>query len=195
MDAYSLQCPLHYRFKQKWVVSSGLHNRWDIDLADVSNITSENEGIRYLLTAINVLTSYMWVEPLRNKKAWIIQTLEKIFSQATLPKTIRSDKEVDYNNKHVEDFLESNEITYYVTQNETKAFHAERVIRTLDTTMYRYFTYKQIYHYLYIFQDLVNDYNHRPHRSLNERSPKDINKNNEALVLKEQYIDSLKKHI
>jgi hypothetical protein len=41
-----------------------------------------------------------------------------------------------------------------------------------------------------ILEDLVNNYNNRPHRSLNGRNPADVNHNNEALVWKEQYVDT-----
>ncbi len=195
-DAYSLQRPLRYKFKRNRVVSSGLDSRWDIDLADVSNIASDNDGVKYLLIAINVFTRFLWVEPLKNKTPdAVIKALRKIFSRASLPNIIRSDKGREFNNKNVRSFLVRKGITYYVTQNETKASYAERVIRTLKTTMYRYFTYEQTYHYLHILQDLVRDYNHRPHRSLNERAPADINQNNESVVWREQYIDPLIKQV
>ena len=61
--------------------------------------------------------------------------------------------------------------------------------------MYRYFTHKQTYHFTDILPDLVNNYNHRPHRSLNGRDPADINKDNEALVWKEQYVDTAQSKI
>ena len=109
------------------------------------------------------------------------------------PHIIRSDKGREFDNKKVRSFLKSKSVTYYTTQNETKASYAERVIRTLKTTMYRYFTYKQSYRYVDILQDLVRDYNQRPHSSLNGRSPVDIDQGNEAVVWKEQYMDPLVK--
>ena len=65
------------------------------------------------------------------------------------------------------------------------------MIRTLKALMYRYFTYKQTYKYDDILQDLVYNYNHSPHRSLNGRAPADINDANEAKVWNELYIDTL----
>jgi len=183
-DAYSLQRPLRYKFKRNRVVSTGLNGRWDMDLAQVSNLSSDNNGVKYLLIAINVFTRFLWVEPLKNKTPdSVIKSMKKIFSTAPLPQIIRSDKGGEFNNKKLKTYvyLHSKGITYYVTQNETKASYAERVIRTLKTTMYRYFTYKQTYRYVDILQDLVRDYNDRPHRSLNERSPTGINANNELI--------------
>jgi len=192
-DTYSLQRSLRYKFKRNRLVATGLNARWDVDLADVSNLASDNDGVKFLLIAINVFTRYLWVEPMNNKTPEsVIKALKKMFVSAPLPGIIRSDKGREFNNKKVKLYLKDKGIDYYFTQNETKASYAERVIRTLKVAMYRYFTYKQSHHYLDILQDLVDGYNHRPHRSLNQRLPSDINEQNEAVVWKEQYIDPLK---
>ena len=46
-DAYSLQRQAKYRFKRKRVVTSGLDDMWDVDLADLSNIAEHNQPYRY----------------------------------------------------------------------------------------------------------------------------------------------------
>ena len=81
----------------------------------------------------------------------------------------------------------------FYTFNETKAAYAERVIRTLKTVVYRYFTHNQTYKYDKL-QDFVNDYNNRPHRSLSEKSPMEITKGNEDITWKHLYIDTLKRN-
>jgi len=58
--------------------------------------------------------------------------------------------------------------------------------------MYRYFTHNQTYKYDDKLQDFVNDYNNRPHRSLNEKAPGEITKGNEDITWKHLYIDTLK---
>ena len=45
-DAYSLLRPTRYRFKRQRVVTSGIDDLWDADLADVSNLApNESTGI------------------------------------------------------------------------------------------------------------------------------------------------------
>ena len=51
--------------------------------------------------------------------------------------------------------MKDRDIYYYVTQNQTKANYAERIIRTIKSMMYRYFTHKQTYRYVEILSDLV----------------------------------------
>ena len=58
--------------------------------------------------------------------------------------------------------------------------------------MYRYFTHNQTYKYEDKLQDFVNDYNNRPHRLLNEKTPVEITKGNEDITWKHLYIDTLK---
>ena len=58
--------------------------------------------------------------------------------------------------------------------------------------MYRYFTQYRTYKFTDVLQDIVRNYNGRPHRSLDGLSPRDINKSNEAVTWKKLYIYVLK---
>ena len=57
-------------------------------------------------------------------------------------------------------------IVLYNTYNETKASIVERLIRTLKTRMWRYFTAKKTMRYIDMLPDLVYSYNHSVHRSI-----------------------------
>lgn len=93
VDAYSLQRPVRYKFKTRRVISQGIDFLWDVDLADVSNLAKHNDGVRYLLVAIDVFSRYLWVEPLKNKfQQTIIDALRKIFKTGRIPKKLRTDK-------------------------------------------------------------------------------------------------------
>lgn len=58
--------------------------------------------------------------------------------------------------------------------------------------MYRYFTHIRTFRYFEVLQDIVRNYNNRPHRSLNGLSPRDVNKTNEDILWKKLYVDVLK---
>ena len=190
-DAYSLQRPLRYKFRRNRVVVDGVDAQWDIDLADVSNLKKYNDGVKFLFVLIDIFSRHLWVIPLQDKKhSSIIEGLKRVFSEGRQPKWIRSDKGSEFNNHWVKSFLKKQNVGYFVTYNETKANYAERVIRTMKTMMYRYFTHQQAYRYKDVLQNMVHNYNHRPHRSLNGRHPADIGKTNEAMVWKEQYVDT-----
>ena len=56
--------------------------------------------------------------------------------------------------------------------------------------MYRYFLHRQTYRYTNVLQDLVYNYNHRPHGP--GFSPAEITKDVESKVWKYMYIDKMK---
>ena len=194
-DAYTLFKPVKYRFKRNRIVTTGLDYMWDADLADVGNLKEHNDGYSYLLIVIDVFSRYLWVQPVKTKNQKDMKEAFKvIFSNTTRkPARLRTDKGKEFISKHVQEYLKSLKIKSFTTKNETKANYAERVIRTLKTLLYRYFHHKQTYYYLDVLQDLVNNYNSRPHSSLNSLSPKQINKQNEAIVWKKMYINTAKR--
>ena len=192
IDAYSLQRPLRYKFKTRRVISQGIDALWDADLADVSNLSKYNNGIKFLMVVVDTFSRKLWIEPLNNKfHQSIIKGLQNIFRMGRLPSELRTDKGSEWKNKWVAAFLKKNKIHHYVTQNNTKANYSERVIRTVKTQMYRYFTHKRTHHYLGILQDIVRNYNDRPHRALNGKSPSDINKSNEAITWQQMYMGTM----
>jgi hypothetical protein len=89
-----------------------------------------------------------------------------------------------------------NDINFYTSQNpDTKAAVAERVIRTLKSRLYRYFTKKQSWKYIGVLQNIADAYNKSKHRSIG-MAPVDVTKENESLVSKKlypvKYLDSPK---
>ena len=193
-DSYSLQQQTKRKSKRNRVISDGIDALWDVDLADVSNLTKYNDNIKFLLTTIDVFSRYLWVITLKDRKhGSIIKALETIFSKGRKPTWIRSDKGSEFANRWVKTFLNESGIGHSIALNtEIKANYAERVIRSLRAMMFRYFTYKQTYEYVNVLQDLVYNYNHRPHRSLGGKSPNDVNASNEATLWKHMYVDTLK---
>ena len=52
--------------------SSFKDNIWGVNLVDMQLISKYNKGIRYLLCAIDLLSKYAWVVPLKDKKGTTI---------------------------------------------------------------------------------------------------------------------------
>ena len=158
----------------------------------MSNLQKYNPNIKFLLIVIDTFSRYLWVEPIKDKKAkTVVDAFRRVLQKGRKPEWVRADHGSEFNNRWLKDFLKSKGTGIFFTFNETKANYAERVIRTLKTVMFRYFTHNQTYKYEDKLQDFVYDYNNRPHRSLNERSPSEISKSNEDIVWKEQYMDTL----
>ena len=62
--------------------SSFKDNIWDVDLADMQLISKYNKGIRYLLCAIDLFSTYAFVVPLKDKKgATIANSFQSILNK------------------------------------------------------------------------------------------------------------------
>ena len=191
-DAYSLLRPVKYKFRRQRIVTAGIDDMWDADLAVVSNIAKHNNNFNYWLVVIDVFSRFLWIVPLMSKSSKDMingfQTLFKTTSRR--PAKLRTDNGMEFRNRAVKKLLKDKGINAYTTKNETKANYAELVIRTLKNMMYRYFLHHQTYQYVSVLQQFVKSYNTRPHASLNGLSPKQVNKRNEAMVWKRMYVDT-----
>ena len=166
---------------------------WDVDLASVENLSKYNDNIRYLLIVIDVFSRYLCVETLADKKSvTVLKAFQSIFSKGILPRTIRSDKGTEMNNRIVKRLFKSKNIYYITTQNETKANYAKRVIRTIRNMMFIYFNSKKTYRYKDVFTDLVSNYNNSPHSSLGNISPAQVTSQNKAVLWEKMYVDRTK---
>lgn len=48
---------------------SAIGEQLDIDLLSMTNLADDNDGVRFLLCAIDILSRKLWVRPLKNKTA------------------------------------------------------------------------------------------------------------------------------
>ncbi|CAF1130418.1 unnamed protein product [Brachionus calyciflorus] len=79
-EPYTLHRPLRKKFLREKVISNGINDLYQADLVDVSNISKENRGYKFLLTVIDVFSKFAWVKPIKNKTSESIrQALTEIF--------------------------------------------------------------------------------------------------------------------
>lgn len=67
-DPYSLMKPIRRSFLRSRVVVDTIDSMWDGDLADVSNLSSENDGYKFLLVLIDIFSRFLFIIPLKNKQ-------------------------------------------------------------------------------------------------------------------------------
>ncbi|XP_033755026.1 uncharacterized protein LOC117337977 [Pecten maximus] len=193
LDDYSLQKPVKRSFKRARVEVSGPYEEFQADLADVSNLSKQNGGIRFLLVVIDVFSRFLWVEPIKTKTTKdVLDAFRKIIDRSKKPKRVYTDAGKEFTGNLMKQYCKDNGIKCFISLNEKKASVVERLIRTLKTMMYRYFTKYRTYEYADKLQDFVKSYNATPHSSLNGITPKDVNKTNEADLFAYMYLR--KKH-
>ena len=194
-DAYTLHKPMRRNFKRNRVIVGGIDQQWQMDLADMQSMQKFNDGYRYLLVCIDVFSKYAWVIPLKNKTGpSLVEAFKVILSSGRKPEKIMTDQGTEFLNKHFRALMKEEDIELYNTYNETKASIVERLIRTLKTKMWRYFTAKKTMRYIDMLPDLVFSYNHSIHRSIKTK-PADVTVENEKKVWHTLYEHNVHKNI
>ena len=179
-EPYSLQRPVRRTYARNKIVVSGIDDQWSADLMDMVKFTKYNNGTSYVLVVIDVFSKYLWLRPLKDKKGLTVATaLEDIFKEGRQPSRLRTDRGQEFRARQVQTLLRSRNIKHLLTNNETKAAVAERVLKTIKTRIYRYFTYKQSYSYADKLQSFADSYNETYHRTIG-MSPSTVTKNKET---------------
>ncbi len=187
-EAYSLTRYARRKFERSRVIVEGLDSQWDADLMDMSNISKDNDGVKYVLVMIDIFSRYLWCRPLKTKRGKEVAiSMTEVFRNGRQPESLRTDKGSEFTNRDVKRYLEDTGINHFVTQNETKANYAERVIKTIKHKIYRYILKKNSYRYMDVLLDIVSSYNDTHHRSLGA-APSSVTKSNESESRLSQYL-------
>ena len=67
-EAYTRHWRVLKKFPRNKVITRGIDDLWQIDLADMQNLAKFNQKFRYLVTCIDVFSKYAWVIPIQNKE-------------------------------------------------------------------------------------------------------------------------------
>ena len=119
-DDYSLQKPVRQSFKKAKVVVAGIDDQFDADLADVSNISNENDDIKYILFVIDIFSKYLWIEPLKNKTAKeVVKEFKHIFDQGRKCKKIRTDNGKEFTSNVTRTYFKNEGVYYFTSQNSS----------------------------------------------------------------------------
>ena len=102
---YTIHKPIRKKFTRNKVTSFKIDYIWQIDLIDMIKLGKFNEGIKYLLTCIDVFSKYAWVVPLKDKSASeTVRAFKEILKTGRKPKHVQSDKGKEFLNKQIKSF-------------------------------------------------------------------------------------------
>ena len=178
-EPYSLQRPVRRSFKRNRIMVTGIDDQWSADLMDMVKFSKSNHGYTFVLVVIDVFSKYLWLRPLTDKKGQTVsEALGDILQEGRQPRRLRTDRGQEFKAKTVQTLLKKWYITHLLTNNETKAAVAERVLKTIKTRLYRYFTHKQSYEYVDHLQKFAASYNQTYHRTIG-MAPSKVDKNKE----------------
>ena len=137
---YTSHKPERYRFKRNRVVA-GIDDEWEADLVIMDSLSKHNNGYKYILTVIDVLSKFAWVEPMKTKTGEsLVEAFSRIIEKGRTPRMFHTDKGTEFTNKQFQKLLKEHNIRFFTTHNETKASIVDRFSRTLKGKMWKYFT-------------------------------------------------------
>ena len=189
-ETSSVHKPIRRKFKRRKVKSFYPYEVCMADLAffNQPEYVRANGGVKYILVFIDVFTKMCFVEPMKDKYGiTTLIAMEKIFNRLPdVPKQMITDDGTEFYNFHLEKFFEKNDVNHYSIRGRHKACVAERMIRTLKSRLERYFFENKTKRYIDVLQQMVDNYNSTPHRSIG-MAPKDVNLSNRNQVFKKLY--------
>ena len=80
--AEELYKPVTRKFQRGRVNVNSIDEIWAADLIDLQAFSKDNNGIKYLLTVIDIFSKFVWIVPLKRKTAQkVANTLSRILKQ------------------------------------------------------------------------------------------------------------------
>ena len=164
-NIYNKHKPIRYNFKRTRVVVPTKLYQFDADTVSMVRYVKDNNGYRYILILIDVLSRYAWTFPLKSLTGKemvraLTQTLVK------LPQKLRTDSGSECANSPVKSYLKSKGVDIFHTHNEKKANYAERLIQTLKTKITKYLQHTKSFKWVDILPKITESYNKTYHRSI-----------------------------
>jgi len=179
---YALHRPAPKKYPRRPFVVNFMDEQWQADLSDMQWYKTENRGYAWMMVVIDVLSRFLWVEPLKNKTGEESTRGYKAIEQRALqnghrlPSWLYVDKGTEFYNHIFQHHLASHTPpTYLISGHDgiTKAAIAERVQLTLKKKLWKYFYETGSYNWVDTVQAIVDGYNARPHSSI-KRAPMSV---------------------
>ena len=169
-----------------------LADQIQLDLVDLSKFSHKNQGYRWILTGIEILSRYGFAVPVKRKDtSHMTEAVDRLLQDfktgfGKFPNVVQFDDGKEFYNVGVKRLLESKNIKYFSTKSDKKAAVVERFNRTLKTMMRKYFFKNKTYNWLNVLDKLTENYNNTKHRSIGMK-PIEVNEDNEFEVWKKLF--------
>ncbi|KAL7075862.1 hypothetical protein ACQ4LE_005196 [Meloidogyne hapla] len=155
--------PARKKFPRLVTRPSGLHTDWQADLAIFDQLAKYNDGNRYLLVCIDVLSRKIFAVPVKTKRSDdMIEAFENIFhlSDGIMPHKLYTDRGLEFEAKKMKEYFKFKDIAKRVVFSpDVHASMAERANRTIKERLYRYFSEKDTLRWVEAIQQIVSGIN------------------------------------
>ena len=129
--------PIRLRFPRLKVIVKDINEIWSVDLAYVDKLAKYNRNVKYLLVAVDCLSRYLRVEPLKTKYATETASAFKKMIKNKQPQKVWVDDGTEFLGAF-KTLCNKRRIHLYSTFSEKKSAFAERNNRSLKNIIYKY---------------------------------------------------------
>ena len=181
---------IHYEFK------SPVHNPYyirrlrqmiQVDLTEISKISSYNSGYNFLLVAIDCFSRKIWVRLLKNKSSnEVLANFKDIIENTGPVESVSSDRGSEWINKKMKDFCANKGIELRNPYTTFHSPHVERVQLTLQSLIYKHITSTMNFRFIDKLEDIVKTYNNRKHR-MTKLTPENGEKKENSLHIQQMH--------
>lgn len=180
IHAFSVHKPARKRYPTRKIILKAPRENICIDLIDFQAFSRKNGGFNWLVVALDGFTKELWTEPVKKKT-----TKEVAIAFDTILKRAKgkvrftfTDMGLEFVGKAFQDLMKKHGIVHYVSRTKRKSWMCERVIKTIKTLLFKYFTHEKTQRWLEIIPKIVSAYNNTEHSSHgfkpNSIKPKDV---------------------
>src|SRR5215831_8545315 len=145
-----LHTPARRNFPRRRVVVRDYDDLWQANVVEMRPYARHNNGHKYILTVIDVLSKYAWARALKSKNGGeMAAALSDIFrNDKRHPKNLQTDQGKEFYNAIVQQVMKKYDINHYSMYSVMKASVVERFNRTLKNEMWKLFTLNGSYRWI-----------------------------------------------
>ena len=191
LEAYALNRPRKAPTQRRRVVVSAVDETWGMDLAVLETHAAENDGFKYILAGMDVLSKFIVAEPMKAKTAVATrQALEAIVQRTgRRPQNAWVDQGGEFKGAF-KTFCNGQQINVYSVFNEGKSVYGEHAIREIKKRLGRLAEQKGTWRWVDDLQAVVDGYNSTPSTPIG-MPPSAVTPANQDAVARRQYKDVL----
>uniref|UniRef100_T1IQ63 Integrase catalytic domain-containing protein n=1 Tax=Strigamia maritima TaxID=126957 RepID=T1IQ63_STRMM len=183
-ETFTLHRPTRRKFVRNRTVTSSINSKMQADLVEIGSLSKYNDNMRFIITAIDVLSRKAYAEPISAKSSKVVlEGFDKILKRVTGPKIqkLQTDHGSEWFNKDFQQYLKQR-IHHFATENfDTKSTIVERFNREIQSKIHKWITFTGQNRFVDKLDDFLHSYNTAVHRSI-KMAPNEVNRTNEKEV-------------
>ena len=157
------------RIKNYFPIVGAYENEiFQIDLADMGDISTTNNNYKWLLCGVDVFTRKAYIVAMKNKTAISVTTAMRHIIERSKPDIINCDQGSEFISREFKQLMADNDINvrYVPVGDHHKLAIVDRFIRTLRQLLNNYQTAYNTTRYIDVLDKLVDNYNNTYHSGI-----------------------------